>query len=46
MKGELKVFFVELKLKKFSPPNKMGVLNHENFDLNELKVKEVKGEKI
>ena len=37
---------MELKLKKFSPPDKMGVLNYENFDLNEIKVKEVKGDKF
>ena len=39
---------MELKLEKFSPTNKMGVLllNQSNFDLNKLKVREVKGDKF
>ena len=37
---------VELKLKKFSPTNKIGVLNQNNFGLNKLKVREVKGGKF
>ena len=32
-----------IKLIKFSPLMKMGVIKGENFDLNELKIKEVEG---
>ena len=37
---------VELKLTKFPPTNKMGVLNQNNFDLSKFKVREVKGDKF
>ena len=36
-------FFIVIKLIKFSPLIKMGVIKGENFDLNELKIKEVEG---
>ena len=36
-------FFIGTKLIKFSPLMKMGVTKAENFDLNELKIKEVEG---
>ena len=36
-------FSLEIKLIKFSPLMKMGVIKGENFDLNELKIKEVEG---
>ena len=37
---------MELKLKKFSPTNKMGVIKQDNFDLNMLKIKKVEGVKF
>ena len=37
---------MELKLKKFSPTNKMGVIKQDNFDLQKLKIKEVEGTKF
>ena len=37
---------MELKLKRFSPTNKMGVIKQDNFDVNKLKIKEVKGDKF
>ena len=36
-------FSLGIKLIKFSPLMKMGVIKGENFDLNELKIKEVEG---
>ena len=36
-------FFIGDKIDKVSPLMKMGVIKGENFDLNELKIKEVEG---
>ena len=36
-------FLLGIKLIKFSPLMKMGVIKGENFDLNELKIREVEG---
>ena len=36
-------FSFEIKLIKFSPLIKMGIIKEENFNLNELKIKEVEG---
>ena len=36
-------FLLGIKLIKFSPLMKMGLIKGENFDLNELKIKDVEG---
>ena len=34
------------KTEKFSPTNKMAIIKKDNFNLNKLKIKEVKGDKF